>query len=108
MNSVKKVQFQDLTFRDSHQSLFATRMYTEDMIPIAEEMDKRGRPINPLTGFLLGNGARVAKSHINFAANTSERGLQESCGLMVNYVYSQRALAPIGRAVRSLLPWGRA
>ena len=42
MNSVKKVQFQDLTFRDSHQSLFATRMRTEDMIPIAEEMDKVG------------------------------------------------------------------
>ena len=42
MNSVKKVQVQDLTFRDSHQSLFATRMRTEDMIPIAEEMDKVG------------------------------------------------------------------
>ncbi len=42
MNSGKKVQFQDLTFRDSHQSLFATRMRTEDMIPIAEEMDKVG------------------------------------------------------------------
>lgn len=42
MNDVKKVQFMDLTFRDSHQSLFATRMRTEDMIPIAEEMDKIG------------------------------------------------------------------
>ena len=42
MNSAKKVQFMDLTFRDSHQSLFATRMRTEDMIPIAEQMDKVG------------------------------------------------------------------
>ena len=42
MNDIKSVQFQDLTFRDSHQSLFATRMRTEDMIPIAEEMDKVG------------------------------------------------------------------
>jgi len=42
MTSAKKVQFQDLTFRDSHQSLFATRMRTEDMIPIAQEMDKVG------------------------------------------------------------------
>lgn len=42
MNSAKKVQFMDLTFRDSHQSLFATRMRTEDMIPIAEKMDKVG------------------------------------------------------------------
>jgi len=32
----------DVTFRDGHQSLFATRMRTEDMIPIAEEMNKAG------------------------------------------------------------------
>ncbi|MBW2061088.1 MAG: pyruvate carboxylase subunit B [Deltaproteobacteria bacterium] len=32
----------DLTFRDGHQSLFATRMRTEDMIPIAQEMDQVG------------------------------------------------------------------
>ena len=74
---------------------------------IAEEQDSRGRPLNPVAGFHLGNGARVAHSHVNFAANTSPRGLEESCGLMVNYVYSQKALGPIGRAVRSLLPWGR-
>ena len=74
---------------------------------IAEEKDARGRPLNPVAGFHLGNGARVARSNINFAANTSPRGLEESCGLMVNYVYSQKALLPIGRAVRSLLPWGR-
>jgi hypothetical protein len=74
---------------------------------INEEKDARGRPLNPVAGFHLGNGARVARSNINFAANTSQRGLEESCGLMVNYVYSQKALGPIGRAVRSLLPWGR-
>jgi len=73
---------------------------------IALEKDSRGRPLNPVAGFHLGNGARVARANINFGANTSSRGLEESCGLMVNYVYSQRALAPIGRAVRSLLPWG--
>lgn len=38
-NPVKVV---DLTFRDGHQSLFATRMRTEDIIPIAEDLDKVG------------------------------------------------------------------
>jgi pyruvate carboxylase subunit B len=42
MENAKSVKFMDLTFRDSHQSLFATRMRTEDMIPIAQEMDKVG------------------------------------------------------------------
>ena len=32
----------DVTFRDGHQSSLATRMRTEDMAPIAEEMNKAG------------------------------------------------------------------
>jgi pyruvate carboxylase subunit B len=36
------VKVQDLTFRDGHQSLFATRGRTEDMIPVAEMMDDVG------------------------------------------------------------------
>lgn len=32
----------DLTLRDGHQSLFATRMRTSDMEPIAQEMNKTG------------------------------------------------------------------
>lgn len=37
-----KVGITDLTLRDAHQSLFATRMKTEDMLPIAEAMDEIG------------------------------------------------------------------
>ena len=36
------LKIQDTTFRDGHQSLLATRMRTEDMIPIAEKMDSVG------------------------------------------------------------------
>ena len=36
------LKVQDLTFRDGHQSLFATRVRTEDLLPIAEDMDKVG------------------------------------------------------------------
>jgi pyruvate carboxylase subunit B len=32
----------DTTFRDAHQSLLATRLKTEDMLPLAEEMDSVG------------------------------------------------------------------
>ena len=74
---------------------------------ISEETDSRGKPLNPVAGFHLSNGAAVSRGNINFAANTSPRGLEESCGLMVNYVYSRKALTPIGRAVRALLPWSR-
>ena len=36
------IKIQDLSFRDGHQSLFATRGRTEDMIPMAEMMDEVG------------------------------------------------------------------
>jgi len=36
------VHIQDTTFRDGHQSTLATRMRTEDMLPIAEKMDEVG------------------------------------------------------------------
>ncbi len=39
---VKPVKITDLTIRDAHQSLFATRMRIEDMLPIAEKMDQVG------------------------------------------------------------------
>jgi malonyl-CoA decarboxylase len=35
--------------------------------------------------FHLGNGARLER--LNFLADTSARGLQQSHGLMVNYLY---------------------
>lgn len=42
MDLHKPLKITDLTFRDGHQSLFATRMKTEDMIPVAEKMDTIG------------------------------------------------------------------
>lgn len=36
------VKIQDVSFRDGHQSIFATRGRTEDMIPVAEMMDEIG------------------------------------------------------------------
>jgi pyruvate/oxaloacetate carboxyltransferase len=40
--AVHPVKIQDNTLRDGHQSIYATRMRTEDMLPIAEQMDEMG------------------------------------------------------------------
>jgi len=37
-----KVQLTDLVLRDAHQSLFATRMVTKDMLPVCDKLDKAG------------------------------------------------------------------
>ena len=45
---------------------------------------------DPVARFHLDNGARIER--INFLANRSARGLRESCGMMVNYVYDLPAI----------------
>ncbi len=40
--SKKKVLVTDLILRDAHQSLLATRMRTEDMLPVCDRLDKIG------------------------------------------------------------------
>lgn len=42
MSQAKKIQVTDLTLRDAHQSLIATRMRTEDMLPICDKLDQIG------------------------------------------------------------------
>jgi oxaloacetate decarboxylase alpha subunit len=37
-----KVKLTDLVLRDAHQSLFATRMVTADMLPVCDKLDKAG------------------------------------------------------------------
>ncbi len=41
-NVKKPLQLTDVVLRDAHQSLLATRMRTEDMLPIAEKLDAVG------------------------------------------------------------------
>jgi oxaloacetate decarboxylase alpha subunit len=42
MKSMKKIEFVDTTLRDGHQSLWATRMTTAQMLPIAPLLDEAG------------------------------------------------------------------
>ena len=72
---------------------------------ITQEKNTQGKPLNPVANFHMGNGATVSMKNINFGANQSVKGLEESCGLMVNYVYAETWLHQISRTVGSLLPW---
>jgi oxaloacetate decarboxylase alpha subunit len=39
---MSKIQITDVILRDAHQSLIATRMRTEDMLPVCEKLDRAG------------------------------------------------------------------
>ena len=49
-----------------------------------------GKPLDPVARFHLGNGARVER--LNWAADPSPKGLKQSYGLMVNYLYDLKRL----------------
>ena len=49
-----------------------------------------GRPVDPVARFHLGNGARVER--LNWAADPSHKGIKQSLGLMVNYLYDLKRL----------------
>lgn len=46
---------------------------------------RKGRPVDPVARFHLGNGARLDR--INAMADLSEKGIAQSYGVMVNYRY---------------------
>ncbi|MEY2953729.1 MAG: hypothetical protein RLZZ401_1816 [Pseudomonadota bacterium] len=49
-----------------------------------------GSPTDPVARFHLGNGARVER--LNWAGDPSPKGLKQSYGLMVNYLYDLKRL----------------
>lgn len=79
-----------------------------------EAKSPRGQPVDPVARFHLGNGARLER--LNFLGDRSDKGMQQSHGLMVNYLYAlgeiednHEAYAEKGQvasssAVRKILP----
>ncbi len=49
------------------------------------QASRNDRPVDSVARFHLGNGARVER--LNWLADTSARGLSQSWGIMVNYLY---------------------
>ncbi|WP_382157302.1 malonyl-CoA decarboxylase domain-containing protein [Hydrogenophaga sp. UC242_50] len=56
---------------------------------LGDELNE-GKPLDPVARFHLGNGARVER--LNWAADPSAKGLKQSYGLMVNYLYDLKRL----------------
>ena len=62
----------------------------ETLMPLAAEYflvekTRRGKPVDPVARFHLGNGARLQR--LNWLGDKSAKGLRQSHGIMVNYLY---------------------
>ena len=54
------------------------------------EEKRNGRPLDPVARFHLGNGASVER--LNWAADLSDKGIEQSTGMMVNYLYDSEQI----------------
>ncbi|PDT02786.1 MCD, Malonyl-CoA decarboxylase MCD [Rhizobium chutanense] len=70
------------------------------------ERTPEGRPVDPVSRFHLGNGARLER--LNFLGDRSAKAMQQAHGLMVNYLYklddivaNHEALAQRGEVIAS-------
>ncbi len=52
---------------------------------LVHEKNARGKPLNPVARFHLGNGAELHR--VNWLGDVSAKGLKQAAGLMVNYLY---------------------
>ena len=79
---------------------------------LGKELAPNGRPLDAVARFHLGNGARVER--LNWLGDPSAKGVKQSYGLMVNYLYDLKRLdkhraqlakgsVPVSKAVENLL-----
>jgi len=90
----------------------------EALLPLAAEYfliakSGRGKPVDPVARFHLGNGARLQR--INWLGDKSAKGLRQSHGIMVNYLYDLKhieanheayvneGIIAVSKTVRSML-----
>jgi malonyl-CoA decarboxylase len=100
---------EDAAARDAIEPVLAAAV----AVYLAETKDAAGRPLDPVARFHLGNGARLER--INVHADLSPKGLTQSHGVMVNYLYDLSSIeahheayankgeVAMSRAVRKLL-----
>jgi len=55
---------------------------------LTREKDKKGRPLDPVARFHIGNGARLER--VNWRGDLSANGLRQAQGFLVNYLYDLR------------------
>jgi malonyl-CoA decarboxylase len=81
---------------------FAAPLTRLAAIYLSSARTKNDRLYDPVARFHLGNGARIER--LNPLGDTSERGIAQSWGMMVNYLYEPEA---IERNVEALLRDGK-
>jgi len=93
-----KQALDSITEFDWYKNPEQTAKAEELLMPIAayyllKAKDRDRLPVDPVTRFHIGNGASLDR--INWLGNISPRGLRQSAGIMVNYLYDLNKIEKI-------------
>ncbi len=66
---------------------------------ITQERDEKGRPLDPVASFHLGNGAKTDLEYIRFLGNTYPYGVKDSLTFMVNYIYELSWMEQVKKSI---------
>jgi len=68
---------------------------------LTREKNARGKPLDPVANFHMGNGARLSAKNMHFGANRARASILDSASVMVSYVYSSTWLHELRRSARA-------
>lgn len=74
-----------------HNSDIETRLKKLAARYLVNSSNDKGLPLNSVARFHLGNGARIER--LNFMGDSSDNGMQQALGMMVNYYYDLNKVA---------------
>ncbi|GLQ06740.1 malonyl-CoA decarboxylase [Sneathiella chinensis] len=83
---VRKLLQEDGWFRDEEKAASVKEPLEHLVAHYLVNEKSRDRPLDPVSRFHLGNGARLER--INWLGDTSDNGIRQSAGVLANYYYS--------------------
>lgn len=90
VNLIASLAAQDNDFSEDYKTQHSAQLNRLACQYLLEAKHKKGGPFDPVSRFHLGNGAHLEQ--INLWANSSEKGITDSWGIMVNYEYDLKSI----------------
>lgn len=110
---ILKIIHDESWYNDANKCDMVKKTLIRACVQYLVKVKENNTPVNSVAKFHFGNGAQLYR--INWMGNTSKHGIEESYGLMVNYLYDPKQIESnheayvkdghlaLSRAVRSVL-----
>jgi malonyl-CoA decarboxylase len=89
-NIIASLAVQENNFSEEYKAQHSAQLNRLACQYLLDAKHRKGGPFDPVSRFHLGNGAHLEQ--INLWANSSDKGIADSWGIMVNYEYDLKSI----------------